>query len=113
MQIIQENIHKLEKDIINMLDARKLDLGKQFYLHNDPFSLSQLLEIKQSLYEKASENKNIAIHFNIEKNCIVNADPLALDRILNNLIDNAIKYTPEQGQITVTLRKIKIKIIFC
>ena len=30
LQIIQENIHKLEKDIINMLDARKLDLGKQF-----------------------------------------------------------------------------------
>ena len=64
-------------------------------------SLSQqLLELKQTFAPRA-KSKAIALNFSDSHLLTINTDPQLLQRVLNNLIDNAIRYTPEQGKITI------------
>ena len=112
LQVIKQNIYKLERDMVNILDSRKLELGKNIYTMNKNYSFSDILKMKEKLYYESALKKNIEMTFSIKDNLIIQADPLAIDRIINNLIDNAIKYTPNDGKIKVILDEQKDKIEF-
>ena len=45
--------------------------------------------------------KNIDISLNSEKDIIINANSTSIGILMRNLIDNAIRYTPKEGQVTV------------
>lgn len=65
--------------------------------------LQQVAEELQSIFATAARNKNIRLSILPDEGPQqVFADPLALRTILRNLIDNAIKYTPEGGVVNVT-----------
>ena len=53
---------------------------------------------------KAAEAKQIALGFHGENACIVRADDLALEQVLENLVSNAIKFTPRNGSVEVTVK---------
>src|SRR5690606_9269043 len=55
------------------------------------------------LFKKYSAKKEITLTAVIEPDVLILADPTALARIANNLVENAIKYTDEKGEITVLL----------
>jgi signal transduction histidine kinase len=56
-------------------------------------------------YAPAAELKNIRLLLHAEASLRVSGDPILLAQALSNLIDNALKYTPENGAIEVTLRR--------
>lgn len=66
--------------------------------------LQQVAEELQAIFATAARNKNIRLSILPDEGPQqqVFADPLALRTILRNLIDNAIKYTPEGGTVSVT-----------
>jgi signal transduction histidine kinase len=107
LNVISLNINKIEKDMINILDCRKLEEGKIIYDHKQISNLSDILHLKEKLYIEAAAKKQIILNYHVEENVYLWADPLSLDRIINNLIDNAIKYTPNGGKIDIKLEKIK------
>ena len=53
-------------------------------------------------YEALAGDKNISLTFKGAELCSVMADPAQIDRLIANLIDNAIKYTPKGGQVKVS-----------
>jgi signal transduction histidine kinase len=112
LQIIQQNINKLERDMVNFLDAGKIERGQFFYDHNRVTALSQLVGRKEELYREITTRNNLSIDFFIEADLYTRADPLAVERIINNLLDNAVKYTGEGGSITVHLKNVKDRIEF-
>ena len=67
--------------------------------------LCDLSAITEEIFSKAKEvyglRKNI--HFNIQPDLMVSGDTLALQTIVNNIIENAIKYTPEGASINCSL----------
>lgn len=103
LNVINLNINKIEKDMINILDCRKLEEGKIIYNHKQISNLSNILHLKEKLYTEAAAKKEITLTYDVKENIYIAADPLALDRIFTNLIDNAIKYTPAGGKIEVKL----------
>lgn len=107
LNVINLNINKILKDMINILDCRKLEEGKLIYNHKQISNLSSILNLKEKLYKEAAAKKQITLTYDVKENIYIAADPLALDRISTNLIDNAIKYTPVGGQIEVKLNVAK------
>lgn len=103
LNVINLNINKIEKDMINILDCHKLEEGKVIYNHKQISNFSDVLHSREELYIKAAIKKQITLTYNVKENVYIAADPLALDRIVTNLIDNAIKYTPAGGKIEIKL----------
>jgi len=112
LAIIKNNLDKLKKDMINYLDIQKLERGQIFYNHNQIINLSNILNEKIKLFtEIAWKNRIKIISNNIDNNIAVKIDPYAIDRIINNLIDNAIKYNKKNGFIEISLIDENDKVI--
>jgi signal transduction histidine kinase/DNA-binding NarL/FixJ family response regulator len=105
IHIVKKNIDKLCHDMINFLDSEKLERGQPFYDHDLITDFSELLNEKISLYNKLATAQGITFSGHTEPDIFIKADPTAVDRILNNLLDNAFKYTDKGGMVNVSLER--------
>ena len=103
MKITKQNIDKLLKDIVNFMDSERFEKGIMNYDHNQIINILQFSETKIKLFEGMAKKKKISIKLKTTKEFHMKADPWALDRVYNNIIDNAIKYSPENGKITISI----------
>ena len=89
-------------DLVNdFLDLSKLDAG-HVNLQKEIVDLNQLIRSNVETYLPLASHKSIALVEQIEPDLSpVEADPRRLDQVLLNLISNAIKFTPEGGEIEV------------
>jgi signal transduction histidine kinase len=69
-----------------------------------PVKLNELVYDVVELYEPLAQEKNISVNISIEEPASVMGDRDLLFQMLANLFDNAVKYTPEDGAINLTLR---------
>jgi signal transduction histidine kinase len=69
------------------------------------FDLVDLAGTAVEFYAPAAELKNIRLQLHAESSLRVSGDPVLLAQALSNLIDNSLKYTPENGAIDVTLQR--------
>jgi PAS domain S-box-containing protein len=66
--------------------------------------------IKEQDIEAKAKKLSISTNFPKE-NMIADTDKFITKEILTNLVSNAIKYTPERGQITISIKRVKDEII--
>lgn len=70
----------------------------------EPFSLSELVQDVFQKFELAAEARQQRLHADIRPGIpLVNADLSMMERVLTNLLDNAVRHTPEGGEIEVRL----------
>jgi signal transduction histidine kinase/DNA-binding NarL/FixJ family response regulator len=112
LRLLKKAIGNLTKDIVNFFDMEKILKGINLYNHNHISNFSELLSESVSLFKVLANRKKIEIQTKITENIFIKADPSALFRIINNLIENAIKYTPEGGKININLAVIANNITF-
>lgn len=102
-KMIQQNTEKLNGLILELLEFRRLETGnKVLSIQRLPVS-DKLRSIAESFGELA-ENRNLNYQLDIEPDIQWNTDISCFNKIANNLISNAFKYTPENGNITVGLK---------
>ena len=102
-KMIQQNAEKLNVLILELLEFRRLETGnKAPSIQRLPVS-DKLQNIAESFGELA-ENKKLNYRLNIETGIEWNTDISCFNKIANNLISNAFKYTPEKGNITIGLK---------
>ncbi|MDI9243974.1 HAMP domain-containing sensor histidine kinase [Marinobacter sp. CHS3-4] len=70
-----------------------------------PVSLGELVADACELYEAVAEDKEQNFEHSVDSEVSIEGDRDLLFQMVSNLIDNAIKYTPEHGQIRVEVRK--------
>jgi signal transduction histidine kinase len=88
--------------VINeILDMSKLE-ARKLELHLAPVDVSELLGLCVRLVATKAHEKQIAIVSDFPAGLVEVADEQRLTQIMLNLLDNAIKYTPDGGQVTVS-----------
>ncbi len=71
----------------------------------EPVNVQQVTEEIFELFEQIAEAKGVHLQLNIPASIIAYSDPNALNTIIRNLVDNAIKYTPNGGSVQVNSEK--------
>jgi signal transduction histidine kinase len=89
---------------LNLLDATRIDVGRMV-LHKTPAQLEDIVEETFTVARSASDLKDISLDF-IQRDLelpTIDVDVVHLGRVVWNLIDNAIKYTPAGGSVIVSV----------
>lgn len=108
---INEASAQLLNLINEVLDMSQIESGK-IELSYEPFNLPELLQnvLSVSLPGIQQKNHKIKVHIHSMEHEQIIGDLSRLQRIVSNLISNAIKYTPDGGVITLSLQE-KVPII--
>ena len=100
---ISHSSRRLAALITNILKLNKLE-NQQIFPQHEEYDLSGQLCESLLQFEDAWEAKNLEIETDIEDEVRIKSDPELLSLVWNNLISNAVKFTPNSGRITVTLK---------
>jgi signal transduction histidine kinase len=87
-----------------MLDLSETEAG-MIKFNKEPFDLSAFARKITELYQPAAEDQQISLLFKADDTCMVDGDGPRLNRVLVNLLDNALKNVSPGGTITVAVRR--------
>ncbi|MDZ7773827.1 MAG: ATP-binding protein [Balneolaceae bacterium] len=79
-----ESVHRSEPEIVN---------------------ISRITEVVAGKYQQMAEEKEITFNVNIDKDLQVRAHGAYIEEIINNLLENALKYTPDGGHVDLQLQR--------
>lgn len=98
-RIIDEQSKRLLNDINSLLDAAKLEAG-HFTIWQAPTDIGKVVTESVDLFEAEAQRKNVKISSYME-DALPQAfiDTIRIDQVLNNLISNSLKFTPNGGEI--------------
>jgi signal transduction histidine kinase len=109
-QKIIESAQRLNKMITNILDIDGLE-NNRVKIFTEPVQVSPLLNQVVKSFEKAGQRKEIELRLQAEVTDVtIKGDPLFLTQIFENLISNAIKFSPPQRFVNVYLEEIRNKV---
>ena len=108
MQNTLQEANRLDALCNNMLLSSQIEAGS-YSISQDEINLSDITEHCYTEYETRFPQ----YHFKkeISENIFLTADPLLLQMAVNNLFDNAVKYSPRHSMITATLNRKEMKAI--
>jgi signal transduction histidine kinase len=115
LTIISETGRRLNKLVTDLFDLSKLESG-QVELNKESFSLMDMMSNATFEYQLLADKKGIRINSEYGSDIpLAFADAALIQRVVQNLIDNAIKYTPEGGEINLevsrhTPKEVMVKI---
>ncbi|MEA3316575.1 MAG: PAS domain S-box protein [Bacteroidota bacterium] len=111
---IINNIYKGAKNAYNLLE-NLLDWSRsqtnRIEVNFKTFNISELIKNIINLEEKRVEEKKIKLSTSIEENIEVYADIDMINTVIRNLVSNAIKFTNENGEISIKAKNVKNKLI--
>jgi len=106
LQQIDEQADRLNRLILDLLSLARLESGHETFDHG-PLPLAPTVRRCVEVHRDRAEAKGLAFGVDlgpVDDRALVLADEEAIRQILDNLIDNAIKYTPEGGRVRVAGR---------
>ena len=100
---ISDSARRLAQLITNILKLNKLE-NQQIFPQLDEYDLGEQLCESLLQFEDVWERKGLQIETDIEEDVRIRSDGELLSLVWNNLISNAVKFTPEGGTIGVSLK---------
>ena len=100
---ISDSARRLAQLITNILKLNKLE-NQQIFPQLDEYDLGEQLCESLLQFEDIWEKKELNIETDIQDDVRIRSDPELLSLVWNNLISNAVKFTPSGGTIGVTLK---------
>jgi two-component system, OmpR family, phosphate regulon sensor histidine kinase PhoR len=103
LERIDEQVDRLDRLVLDLLSLARLESGQAAFEHG-PLCLVPMLESCVEAHRERAKTKHLTLTLeagDIEYETMVLADEEAVRQIVDNLIDNAIKYTPEQGSVGI------------
>lgn len=106
LEIIERNAWTQAQLIDDLLDVSGVLAGK-LRLELQPVKLDRVIEAAVGTIQPAAQNKRIRLDIGqLEDTLQVRGDPDRLQQMVGNLLTNAVKFTPEGGEVRVSLRHV-------
>ncbi|MDA9027459.1 ATP-binding protein [Gammaproteobacteria bacterium] len=101
---ILHNADRLSEMVTSLIDLSRIEYGELKFVI-EKIVLNQIIESVVLAYKNKAKRKKIQVVFESQSDVTVKSDAKAIERVLNNLLDNAFKYSPENSIIKINLRK--------
>ncbi len=117
-KIVAEGIAELVERIINLSNLVKRlfqmssVLVKELKVEKRKVKVSELLADLKTLTDELAEEKDVKLIFDCPEDFILNVDPELFLEALFNLVENAIKFSPEGKKVWISVKKIQDKAYF-
>lgn len=103
VQMIRKVAFEGKKFIEDLLDINAIEQQKPEAINWEKVDLENFLIPVVNSYKQQAENKKIQLHFDQQLNTkVIDADRSYLNRILDNLVSNAIKFSPQEKNIYIS-----------
>lgn len=103
LDVAIKHCKRLSTLVSDLFELARLDAGET-KLHCEPFSLGELVQDVVQKFQLAAEDKKVRIITNLGKDLpFVSADIAPIERVFENLIENALRHTPEGGAVSIDL----------
>lgn len=109
---ITTGVENMTRLVNNLLDLGRIEAGLELRL--EMAMADEMIERVVSTYQLQAAQKNIQIltHLPVNTKVALEVDGSLLQQALNNLVENAVKYTPLNGQIVVSLQNKATTVVF-
>lgn len=109
MNMAKRNVVRLSGIINDLLDLSKIEAGKMDFKF-EMIKIEPVIEYVKTSLEEMAREKNLVLKTKIEDNSAdIYADSHRLEQVLTNLVSNAIKFTPENGQVEIRTEVVDTK----
>lgn len=103
MELVRRQVGRLERMVGDFLDTVRIEAG-QLELKLEPCDACQLARNVVELFQATSSAHTVRYEGQAEP-MVLRIDPARIEQILNNLVSNAIKYSPAGGEVTVGVER--------
>ncbi|GAB4457869.1 MAG: ATP-binding protein [Anaerolineales bacterium] len=104
-EIIREEAARLEHLVEDLRTLSLADAG-ELSIQPQPIEPDRLLREVASLYQYQAQKKNVSLHLDITPPLpTLEVDPGRMTQVLRNILDNALRHTPEGGRITLSAKQ--------
>jgi signal transduction histidine kinase len=86
-----------------LMDITEAEAG-MMKLTREPVDLCDLVHEVVELYEYVADERKVALRTELPSPCMATVDRMRIRQVFANVLDNAIKYTPNNGSVTITIR---------
>lgn len=106
---VYKNADRLSRLVSDLLDLSRIESGK-YGDGADQIFVNEVVERVVEHLESVADTRGQTLTLQTEPDLFVQGDEVALEQILSNLLDNALKYTPETGHVEVRAKRERGKI---
>lgn len=111
IQIILSETERMDALVMQMLELSRLEAGK-VKLNMEVFSLSGMIRSVAEKFLPLMEEKQLNLRLELEDDTDMYGDINRMEQVIANYMSNAVKYTPEGGQILIKVTQSKHGIFF-
>lgn len=109
--VCKEKSAQLDRLVEDLFTFSKME-HVEMKLHNQTIDLKVIIQKSIDNLSPLAQQKHISISSHTSDDCFIKGDTHLLERAINNLLDNAVRYTPAYGEIIVQCHKADNKIGF-
>lgn len=113
LKVVMSSIDRMNSLITTLLNTTRVE-SNSIEIESSPTDLGELVKELVAGIAQRYENKKIKIKSKISEDVsLINTDRLIVGEIFNNLLSNSLKYTPNGGEVEVSLHEENSRILFC
>ena len=107
IETVERNANQLSGLIKDLLDLTRIVTGK-IELVREPTSIGELVRSTVSQFQTEAETREVSLDLSLpDESVLINVDPVRIRQVVSNLLDNAVKFTPPGGSVSVSLACVK------
>ncbi|MBN1945149.1 MAG: HAMP domain-containing protein [Bradymonadales bacterium] len=111
IEAIGRNSQRLSQLIADLLDLSRIEVGR-YQLDIQPVPVEPVVQRVLDLLDKSARRKSCTLTMGVGEQQAARADPKAMEQVLMNLVDNAVKYTQQGGSIRIGWRRMDQELRF-